>query len=1189
MEKPASNYLGCQCGTTGFHFAKRSAGLGLGLLAALLFAVSALADRANEAAPPAVAIFSGQRPLPIAEHLRSKGWQTLYLQWGHPFDAAFLRRFNVIILSEYPNINPDAAGNNHLEIKPDYEEKVRRLLWDFVEGGGGLLAYGGDWPSNKKGVNPFLARWGIGILNEQVLDPAHRFHQKNGMELDYFYTDNISDHPVTRDVRTIFYPERTVYGAADNPLKPGSEWQVLIRGTEQARSFPIIMNQHYERPDEKQPGSYAKAPPLAAVRQIEQGRAAVFGWSPMQGLFQFGHYMVEDIHFTRGGDGRTSDGMRLLEQTLAWLAAPSMAAADKGGGQYGGYRNEPAREKAKLPDPILWTAGTDNAQESTEYWRSRMIGDPSPKLRWYRGVIGARTQLTGGKGTVAEYAAAARAAKLDFIGFMEWMEDISSVSGEQWDRFREECRKASGPDLLVLPGQAVRRGEAGDWYFRVSDFSSPPQRDFLTKDGKRINNYLYEHFAAGVNTLGPFDLRNQPSPSWVSRAYNSMAVTTTRDGRTDIDLEPFLYQTQVGDIPQPVAVDLITSPDQVAAAAGRYLNLRFCGDQDELRRTLKSPDNTGPAQISNGPLIRSWRGCNLSPRTFGRSIPGTERLMLRLQAESDQPLAEAVIYDGTKVFRRYRLDGRTCDFFIHALHDCEHRFVAVVRDQGGRIAVTSEIRAQDQSNYRFMCSDRQNSFSQSWDLDSQGYPVASAAAGNQWKVAGSPAAFPGNPQTVSRVPPYWDGAPGGYAQGGSAEDIQFRAPILSPQPPGTTMASVYRMEYPLGSRDVICQAQMNERVMADRPMHETGFWPMRQRDDYHSYARFIEFKKTPDAPATMLMEGYYAMLKDGTWEKNGWYWNAFSHIIYNLSGRSNDTCNWSFIDPAGGEFLSGSAPPKEKPASFVRTFPPNGYIAYAASHDSCALFPLDEPLLVAQELHSENLFRVWCGYGRIGGHYRKGDVIPFRLLVLTGSINTPPDTREIESFRRAFGLHGGKPAYSVTPRTGKVLNTRYVLELEARDGGFGGVIGKAALPARLPIRIHGVNPNWTSGIVERKEKWWLPLGVLDDLKLTPGQLAGPAVYSAYAALELNQDRDVWIGNVVTCDQTDLILTLLPDGRGGFSIEAHNSTDREIKAAVRLSAEFVLAPPFSQAVTVPAGSSVMMEIPHVPKTVKQVKK
>jgi hypothetical protein len=384
-----------------------------------------------------------------------------------------------------------------------------------------------------------------------------------------------------------------------------------------------------------------------------------------------------------------------------------------------------------------------------------------------------------------------------------------------------------------------------------------------------------------------------------------------------------------------------------------------------------------------------------------------------------------------------------------------------------------------------------------------------------------------------------------------------------------------RMEFPLGSRDVLCQAVGYESVSPDKPPHYGGFWPMQPLKGFNAYARIIEFKKTPDRPAAALIEGYYVMLQDGKWEKHEWWWSSFSHLFHSMSGRPSGETAWFFANPAKGEFLSGAAPAPDRGANFCKTLEPGGYVAYARGSDMIACFPLDMPLLVAQELN-QNHHRSYIGYGRLGESYRKGDVIPFRFVSYVGAPSTAPDNRSLEQFRADYGLSGAAPAYTVTPRAGKVLGTRYVLELEAADGGFGGVIGKAKLDTRLPLRVHGVNPNWSCGIVERTEKWWLPIGVMDDLKLTPEQQATPTRYAAYATLDLSKDRDVWIGNVLLCDQPELKLTLLPEGDGRFSIEAHNPTDRDLTATIHTAAEFSLVPPLNRKLTVTAGTSERIE-------------
>ena len=65
-------------------------------------------------------------------------------------------------------------------------------------------------------------------------------------------------------------------------------------------------------------------------------------------------------------------------------------------------------------------------------------GPPAFGMKHYRGLLGARTASTGGKGSVAEYVAEARKARLHFIIFAE---DFERLTPESWSRFKKNGRR----------------------------------------------------------------------------------------------------------------------------------------------------------------------------------------------------------------------------------------------------------------------------------------------------------------------------------------------------------------------------------------------------------------------------------------------------------------------------------------------------------------------------------------------------------------------------------------------------------------------------------------------------------------------------------------------------------------------------------------------------------------------------
>ena len=120
--------------------------------------------------------------------------------------------------------------------------------------------------------------------------------------------------------------------------------------------------------------------------------------------------------------------------------------------------------------------------------------DPiDPKLKTVRGIIGARTALSGGSGSVAEFAAAAKSAKLDFLIFLE---DFSAFAHNKsaFEAMISECEAHSDASLLLLPGYRIKNNLARGAYAnaRGNDMMvfGPklvlPPPTALTADGSQI-------------------------------------------------------------------------------------------------------------------------------------------------------------------------------------------------------------------------------------------------------------------------------------------------------------------------------------------------------------------------------------------------------------------------------------------------------------------------------------------------------------------------------------------------------------------------------------------------------------------------------------------------------------------------------------------------------------------------------
>ncbi len=134
---------------------------------------------------------------------------------------------------------------------------------------------------------------------------------------------------------------------------------------------------------------------------------------------------------SQGAGDKPSDWLRVFANTFRWLAEPSLQAG-RGG--------------ATTPPEVL--------NPPVQVWPQAPLLDWSkqPPLQdqlQTAGLIGARTALSSGAGTVADYVQAARAAGLQFLVFLE---DSLKMDQARWDQLVEQCKAASDDTFLAVPG-----------------------------------------------------------------------------------------------------------------------------------------------------------------------------------------------------------------------------------------------------------------------------------------------------------------------------------------------------------------------------------------------------------------------------------------------------------------------------------------------------------------------------------------------------------------------------------------------------------------------------------------------------------------------------------------------------------------------------------------------------------------
>src|SRR5262249_19630242 len=243
------------------------------------------------------------------------------------------------------------------------------------------------------------------------------------------YTNNVSPSPVSNGVHGIWYPTQPHYNGADTlPLAVDSQWQVVVRALPSARTVPVDLSQP-SRPGP--PGALVRpnggaAPPLFAIREVGEGRVAFLSQWPNYSIGAGTKWLYDREVLSKGLNGKASDFGRLLENTLRWLAEPSLASKAVGGYTTGPERLQSPNRSAKVTQQFAEPA-----------WKG---ADPQllqpPRDRLFKGLIGAQTALSGGHGSVADHAAAAKQAGLDFLVILE---DFAALDAAKLAQLKADC------------------------------------------------------------------------------------------------------------------------------------------------------------------------------------------------------------------------------------------------------------------------------------------------------------------------------------------------------------------------------------------------------------------------------------------------------------------------------------------------------------------------------------------------------------------------------------------------------------------------------------------------------------------------------------------------------------------------------------------------------------------------------
>jgi len=683
----------------------------------------------------------------VAKRLKAEGYLVQVVSDREALTADYLDQFNTVVavgLDDYfGGAYYEPSGLSLLNTAANVQ-----LLHDYVDHGGGLVL---TPVMNQAGsqaaavLDKALAPWKIRIGWENVRDDANPVDdpQNPGKEISYAWTHNVVPGPLTAGVKALVYP--TVVMRWDdayscNPLMPGDPaWQVLARGEATSQGVRFVGNNRWI------PGEAGTAPILAAARQAGKGRVVVLG---IGGYYLFTHAFVtsgsavgrstligenstgplEGIAYANG-DGKTpSDWGVLLDNVLRWTGQAGTEAGF--GGTPAAWENKEILELPNDPvppfvvvdwktqqPPVTWA----HHSPDVHFWRAQAFYDeiPDPLVTkpqvMNKILIGARSANSDGKGTVEQWAAAAKAAGFTALVFTERFEDFKP---DNWPRFVQECQDASTPSFACLQGLDIP-DFSGNRFLLMGNVNFPA-KDFLTPDGKALQQTArlslgFSQHIAGIARPGA----DKGLPTELYRHFQAIPVYTYGEnqgkyGIVDDGFASYRWQLDNASNPVPIIVHELTSPKDVAkkGTMGFQLIVPSQNAEDAVRYFRYGMnhffENPPRYFVTDGPIITDWS-------IFNKDIGAAEfnrdhfRCDIGAASPDDALIQDAVLYDRSHVVADWTPGKTSFSTQIDGEHGYQRYYMLVVTDSKGRRAISPTMRTVARG-YISRCGDRQNWF-----------------------------------------------------------------------------------------------------------------------------------------------------------------------------------------------------------------------------------------------------------------------------------------------------------------------------------------------------------------------------------------------------------------------------------------------------------------------------------------------
>ncbi|MBI2843874.1 MAG: hypothetical protein HYX78_10780 [Armatimonadetes bacterium] len=1011
-----------------------------------------------------------------------------------------MKKFNVLVIEKEPHANNDVDFG--------YFKAAFPLLNRFLDAGGGLLwLFDPSYGQTHLATNAFTEGYGLEILDEFIFDdnPDHKFQQRLFGQREFITTAQITEHPTTAGIKQIMFPAWP-YAAGAFVCSP--DWQTLITGEASASaSNPYTKLKTFET-----------KPPIFAVREASKGRMAVF---PVMSTFtvQAGYHRIwEGLTLDKG------NVYALLRNTYDWLGAPSLDSCTVGGFDGSGSATSEAEQ-------CVYNAYPMDLQTAAKHV--------------YVGLIGARSNITGGRDSVAKMCGAARKAGQNFLVFTEPM---PKMNRSLWQRLSDECARASWGDFVAIPGFEYKEPDGST---RIC-FNA---KDWLRDDCLDAKGFL-RHPATPL-----FDLNwptvayvdsHHPSPSpnayhqW--KFYNTFGMFTYDGGRL-IDDSSERYRVLMTDhyFVRPLVYHKMYSASDIAAAAKRD-TFKTCALVPSIKEV---PQAIGPVQepfryfgnscfVSNGPRINVF-----TLVSEGRTIDAWESYCLwesgqkgtiGIDVSSDCVITDVILYRGSEIYWHFRPSARRFKCNEPYVFDESGHLRMEVTDAKGHKAYSYPLMTRHNTWWSQMCTDLQNTIQNGVYPDKKGsFPfrdgrrIMYGGMGNQ--VVGWNSRLLSPTATGEIIPDGLDAIYGGFSLNN-----------------GVTMWIDGAAVSPSEERHSFAHATGAVAVLdSHADMLQDGS-PCK---DFTFVSRNIASPCRPDGYGVVELEQSVTFLRDFTISEAT---NALPITLLSIGADKNLYPKASFN--SDGEVKRIEKDKMTEPiVSKLDRF--GGVCFYPQFWGSGCVFAEDGNQYDVRITQSD----ISIGLNEPGRRFRKGETLTARFLVVRES-GRDPDDAGMRKLMSSYGI-GCPPAYKLTAH-GQVTKGFYPAVV-TKDHQTVMRIGKANLANDLVLRVNGLETNWSAGCYDVHTKKLQLLGVFET--------------AAYVPVDTRQATSLFVGNLLTCGSSAARLTLLEFDSSSAKFEVHNLSAKSLTTVVKCAGAKAGLPEFSRSVSLKPGEMKLVYVKH----------